>query len=215
MFGNVNQACTDVFVQTADGLQRSDRKCLPILPATPAGGARSGSAAPAPGTRSPLGGTPPITGAPAPRGATPLPGFSIPSNPPPSRPADDRTAAAGGLELAIDAAGDTWHVGQQIDYLVTIRNNRSVPDANVVLTVYLPPQVELRNYSGPVNADQHSDDWRSIRLVPIQTLRPGEAVRFTIRVTVTQAGQLVTRADVRSALSPQAMTASNESVAEA
>jgi uncharacterized repeat protein (TIGR01451 family) len=212
MFGNVNQACTEVFVQTAEGLQASDRKCLPILAASPPGGRASGGAAPG-STGGPLGGSV-APDRPQPRGATPLPGFTIPSTPAPSAPSSDR-APSGGLALIIDTSADRWQVGQQIDYLITIRNNRNVPDANVVLSLELPPQVQLRNYTGPVNADQHSDDWTSMRLVPLQALRPGEAVQFTVRVVVAQAGQLVMRATVRSSLTPEGVVASNVAVAEA
>jgi hypothetical protein len=211
----VNRACTDVLARTADGLQRTDQKCLPILPG--ADSRAPGAASPAlPPAREPQPGANPLPngGAASPRGASPLPGFSLPPSSAPPRSLDTQADGSGALELTIDTRGDTWRVGDQIDYLLAIRNNRSVVDSNVVLTVNLSGQVQLVNYSGPVNAGEHSEDWRSIRMIPIQTLRPGETVRFTVSVRVARPGQLVMRADARSALSPEGVAREDVSVAE-
>jgi uncharacterized repeat protein (TIGR01451 family) len=198
LFGNVDRACSDVVVRSSEGVQRTDQKCVPILAAGGVGAAvpPGGFGAP-PATAAPL----PGTGLP-PRGSTPLPGSPpLTGTPQPLGAATPGTPA--GLELTLDARGDRWRVGDQIDYLLTIRNNRNVPDNNVIVSVQLPQQLQLKNYSGPVTAGEHSGDWRSIRMVPIQTLRPGESVQFTISVDVTQAGQLTTRAEVRSLRTPE------------
>jgi uncharacterized repeat protein (TIGR01451 family) len=216
MFGNVDRACTDVFVRTADGLERTDRKCLPILPAAGRGGTSPTGESGLPSANdTPLSNASPLPDrtTPAPRGASPLPGNSISSSSATPSSVDQIDSPAASLELTLDSRGDSWQVGNQIDYLITIRNNRNVADADVLLTVYLPQQVQLRNYSGPVNAGDHTDDWRTFRMVPIQSVRPGEAVQFTVIVTVMQAGQFVVRVDARSSLSPEGVMRENVSVA--
>jgi uncharacterized repeat protein (TIGR01451 family) len=217
LFGNVDRACSDVLVRTADGLQRTAQKCLPIQPAARRGGTTEpgGIGTPAP-TFPP---TLPPTNVPAPgnslpRGATPFPS-TLPGARPPIDSSGATTAGFGALELTLDGRGDRWRVGNQIDYLVTIRNNRNVVDNNVILTIQLPPQVQLKNYSGPVTAGEKSSDWRSIRMVPIQTLRPNETVQFTISVDVIQAGELRTRAEVRSVRTPEGVSQEDISLASA
>jgi uncharacterized repeat protein (TIGR01451 family) len=207
LFGNVDRACTDVFVRSADGVQRTEQKCLPIRAA--AGG---GAGAPPAGTGSLPAGSAPIPGGEMPpRGAAPLPGSQPLATSPSLGAATPGTPA--GLELTLDARGDRWRVGDQIDYLLTVRNNRNVADNNVIVSVQLPQQVQLKNYSGPVTAGEHSSDWRSFRMVPIQTLRPGESIQFTISVGVAQSGQLTARAEVRSLRSPEGVARETVSVA--
>ena len=82
--------------------------------------------------------------------------------------------------------------------MIGIRNNRSVTDDDVVLSVELQPQTKLVSYTGPVRAATGTNNWQTIRLTPIQTLRPGESIEFGVRCTVKQAGQLTARAEVRS-----------------
>jgi uncharacterized repeat protein (TIGR01451 family) len=207
IFGNVDRACSDVLVRSADGIQRTAQKCLPILPAPRRSNAES------PGLdRSPPPSISPLPEAVPPRGATPLPGTSqLPNTM--LRPIALTDHRDEGLEVTFDSRGDRWRVGDSIDYMVVIRNNRSVVDNNVVLTLQLPPQVALRNYSGPVAAGDHSADWRTIQMVPIHSLRPGETVNFTISVVVTQAGQLSARARVQSLRSAEGIAREDVSVA--
>ncbi len=209
MFGNVDRACTDVLVRSVDGVQRTAEFCLPIQSSGDRGTTRppDGLESPPPGY-TPAPGVNPVP----PRGASPLPGAAPYT---PASPSAYGVSANqnGGLELTLDSRGERWTVGDRIDYLVTIRNNRSVADNRVVLTVQLPEQTQLQNYSGPVSAGNPSDGWRTIEMVPIQTLRPGETVQFSYSVVVAQAGQLSARAEVRSVRSPEGIARDDVSVA--
>ena len=176
---DVRAACSRVVVRNADDLERTDEQCVAVLPASNAG--------------SPIGNDPSDNGTgsefdvdvPDSRGsgnpnARPLPNSSTPpgsnsnssgaAGPSAGGGADSFTRDdADGLELTIDARGDRWKVGDEVQYLVVIRNNREVADADVVLTLELPRQISLLEYSGPVAARDHSADWRRMTMTPIRT----------------------------------------------
>ena len=164
------RSCSRVSVRAADGIEIRDEACLLI----------SGQ---------PVGGSP-----------NPLPGGAPPAN---SRPAAPSAGPVGtisnnGLQVSIDDRGEQFKVGGQVEYLVVIRNDSQSPDSNVILTVKLPPQLRLKNYSGPVTADTHSADWRTIVMAPLRTLRVGETVQFEVVATVEQAGNISTRVELSS-----------------
>jgi len=199
VIGNVSSACSEVLVRTADGLEQSDRRCIPVLPAAggagrPTGSSSRGAAGPAPG-------------------ATPLPGTTPDADRLGGTNASPISQDRGELELTIDARGDRWRVGDVIEYLVVIRNNRSVADNDVVLTVELPPQLKLKNYAGSVRAPPGTTNWQLFRLTPIQTLRPGESTQFQVWAEVVRAGQIATRVEVRSFRTPNGILREDVSIA--
>ena len=120
---------------------------------------------------------------------------------------------ATGLTLSIEDRGDRFQVGNDIEYFISIRNDSQSPDTNVILTIKLPPQLRLKEYSGPTTASSNSADWRTINMAPIRSLRAGESVQYTIRATVEQAGEIATRAEVTSFRSVQATVQEARSLA--
>ena len=126
---------------------------------------------------------------------------------------DPSSDADQGLQLTIDGRGDSWQVGDQIDYLIVIRNADRAADSNVKLTIRLSPALKLQSYSGPVNAATSSPDWRILRMLPLRTLRAGETVEFHVVATVAQPGDLVARAEVTSGRSEAAVAQEDTSVA--
>ena len=196
---DVRQACTRSFVRGPGGLERTDQHCLAILP---------GSSAP--GNFTP---NSPRTIGPPP-GAVPLPGTSaLPSR---GAPRDDDLSRArqpdGELQVTIGGRGDRWQVGDTVAYQVTVRNNRPVADRDVVLTISLPSQATLVDYAGTVAAAETFGD-RTLRMVPVRTLRPGESVSFEVTARLVTPGQLVAAARATSQRVPEGVTSQDVAMA--
>lgn len=217
---DVRAACSRVIVRNADGLERTDEQCVAILPAPATGGSGGDSSDLDPGSsddfrvdvpssrsrRDSASGVRPIPGANsaiAPRVDSIAPSADDPSTGSGSRSDSFTRNDAAGLELTFDARGDRWQVGDEVEYLIVITNNRNVADSNVVLTVELPNQIKLETYSGPVPADDHSADWRTMQMKPIRTVRAGETIRFAIVGTVVGQGEMIARAVVQSIRTPE------------
>ena len=199
------EACGVVTVTTAEQVGGTARKCLAILPRPeteePFDGNAADDATPFP--------------TPEPRIDQPAPETPAPERPAPERrPEQDSSQPAdGGLVLTVDGRGERWQVGDRIEYLIIVENNRNVADSNVVLTVKLPPELTLDSYSGPVSARDHSADWRTVEMFPIRTLRPHESVQFLVLARVARPGQIVTEATIRSLRSPDPIVKRHVSVA--
>jgi hypothetical protein len=195
---DVRSSCARVTVRAAGGGEATDELCLAILPAT---GVSGRSTAP-----------PSSTGPSLPRGATPLPR----GNEGPTAGADaGRGQPSEELELTISGRGQRWRIGDEIEYLITIRNGRSVLDSDIVLTVQLPQTLRIKDYYYPVAAQNISRDQRILEMAPIRTLRPGETVQCRVVAVVSEAGEVVTRAQVQSARSPSGVSRQDSSFAEA
>ncbi|MCA9148200.1 MAG: DUF11 domain-containing protein [Planctomycetales bacterium] len=204
LYGNVSSSCVRAVVQSADGDRATDEYCIPILPADGAAGRTS----PEPNDR-----TLPRT---VPRGADPLPGSQFDTfgtSHQRDRQLEPIRQDQRGLDVTIDSRGDRWKVGDEVDYLIVIRNNRNVSDNDVVLTVELPPQLKLVTYTGPVRAAPGTLDWRTFRMTPIQTLRPGESIEFGVRCRVSRPGDLTARVEVRSMRTPTGVVRDDVTVA--
>lgn len=213
-------SCSRVTVQSGDGMQVNDETCIPILKqpggaATPIPGANipganipgaNISGADVPSASAPATAPGPVPG-PGP-GAAPTANAGQPgstSTAPPNFGTGSGTATdATGLTLSIEDRGDRFQVGNDIEYFISIRNDSQSPDTNIILTIKLPPQLRLKEYSGPTTASSNSADWRTINMAPIRSLRAGESVQYTIRATVEQAGEIATRAEVTSLRTVQA-----------
>ncbi len=183
---DVDRACSRVLVRTADGLERSGESCLPILPQADGTGALDQQPTDTD-----------LISAPSPPGSNDLFNTNASDNDTTTPPSE-----SDGLGISIDGRGERWSVGDEIEYLVVIQNNRDVHDSNVVLTVKLPAQVSLKGYRGRVSANTHSPDWRVMQMRPIKTLRAGETVQFTILVKVDEPGEFAARVELSSLRSP-------------
>jgi uncharacterized repeat protein (TIGR01451 family) len=196
---DVRSACSRAIVRAAGGGEATDEHCLAILPATPG----SGRSAPPSSDRPQL-----------PRGATPLPGRD--TSPAAAAPdAPDSGPPSEELELTIAGRGERWRIGDEVEYLITIRNGRSIPDSDVVLTIQLPQTLQIKNYYYPVTLQNRSADDRILEMAPVRTLRPGEILQCRLIAAVVAAGDVVTRAQVQSLRSPAGVTRQDASFAEA
>jgi len=217
---DVRAACSRVIVRNADGLERTDEQCVTILPAPTTGGSSGNSSDLDPGdsddfrvdvpsSRSGRDSAPdirPIPGANSaidPQVDSTAPRANEPNPAPGSRSDSFTRNDADGLELTLDARGDRWQVGDEVEYLIVFTNNRNVADSNVVLTVELPKQFQLTDYTGPVPADDYSADWRTMQMEPIRTLRAGETIKFYVKGIVVGQGEMIARAVVQSIRTPE------------
>ena len=110
----------------------------------------------------------------------------------------------GGLALAVSAMTQTARVDEVVEYRINFQNNRPVTDKNVILSVQLPPGMELANQRGvlmrydlPVTP---GDGGREIRIGPLRELRPNERLPqpIRIRVVATEAGDKTVRVEATS-----------------
>ena len=98
-------------------------------------------------------------------------------------------AGTGGLVIELLTLGNPVRAGTRTTFTVAIRNNTNTTDQQVQLRVLYPPEL-----TPDVAAIQNGANVRAqfnqpeLLFEPIQTLRPGERVSFTIPSNVLQAG---------------------------
>lgn len=130
--------------------------------------------------------------------AAPPPGGTPSTQPPP---------AAGQLTLEVLEFGDPVGLGKRASYAITIRNDRSAPDQDVVVTVEFPPGLRFEKLDGPERGRNVSADGRTVRVSPIREVRAGEKLpEFRVEVTGVQVGEHSLRVTVTSRLAPQGVS---------
>ena len=99
-------------------------------------------------------------------------------------------------------------MGEGTAYVISIKNQRTVADQNVVLTVELPAGLKFASLTGPGDRRNVSPDGKTIQVNPIQEVRPGETLPpFHLEATGQLPGEQVLKVTVTSRLSPQGVTA--------
>lgn len=134
---------------------------------------------------------------------------SPPSVEPPAKtPPAEAPLSGGQLTVDISEFRDPIKVGEGTEYVITITNNRTVPDQNVVLKLEFPPGLEFQSVSGPGQGRTVSPDGRTVTISPIREMRAGETLKppFRVEAIGTQAGEQTLRVTVTSRLSPQGVT---------
>lgn len=156
-----------------------------------------------------------IVAAEAPAGAGALgPGPAAPAAPvgpaaPP--PAAAGPAPVGNLRVSVTALANPVAVGQPVEYVVVIHNDRNVPDQSVGLQLTLPQGFELvQPVRGP--SGLRSQQAGLLTFQPIVELRAGESLqqnpyRITLRPTQNAPPQARVVAQVISLLSPNGVVA--------
>ncbi len=112
----------------------------------------------------------PASGPPADAGG---PGRLLPGNALP----DAAALATGQLIVDISEFGDPIKIGEGTAYVITIKNNRSVADQDVVLSVELPAGLKFGSLSGPGDRRNLSPDGRTVQVNPIREMRPAKRCR--------------------------------------
>lgn len=133
---------------------------------------------------------------------------------PPAPPAPGAPPAVGGaarerLTLDISELGDPIKLGETTTYLLTIKNERAVPDQDVVVRIELPPGLQFESVTGPTQLRNLSPDRRIATIGAIREMRAGETLQppYRVEVTGTQAGEHAVRVTVTSRFEPQGVTA--------
>lgn len=132
-----------------------------------------------------------------------------PNNPPASAPAEPEVPvridrADGRLNVALATVRNPIRVGERTKYVVTIKNDRTLEDREVVLTFLIPAGLELDSpATGPSSARAFRDGKREIEMSPIRELRAGEELpAYEFELAGLQPGTFRIRARVRSYRSP-------------
>jgi len=135
-----------------------------------------------------------------------LPASTSPAAPPP--PAADATPR-GRLTLDISELGDPIKIGETTTYLLTVHNERTVPDQDVVVEIELPPGLQFESVTGPTQLRSLSPDRRIVTIGAIREMRADETLQppYRLEVAGAQAGEHTLRVTVTSRLEPQGITA--------
>jgi uncharacterized repeat protein (TIGR01451 family) len=96
--------------------------------------------------------------------------------------------------MAIDNV-DPIEQGQDITYTVVVTNQGDAPDKNVTVTAELPEGLEFTGANGPT---EHKHEGSEVSFEPIETLEPGDDVRFTITAKANGDGDVIFKANLNS-----------------
>ena len=99
------------------------------------------------------------------------------------------------LELATPPG--LLEVGKKVAFKVRVKNQGTVSARNVEVTAFAPPELRATHGTGP--AEGRIDGAGKIAFPPVEELRPGETVTFTIEVEAVQAGDARFRVEVKAA----------------
>ncbi|MFO7903378.1 MAG: DUF7507 domain-containing protein [Planctomycetota bacterium] len=126
----------------------------------------------------------------------------------PATPPERRPSPTGQLKVDISKFGDPVRIDDATRYLITIQNDRNVPDQNVVLKLEFPPGLQFQSITGPQRGRTVSQDGRTVTVSPIREIRAGETLQppFRVEATGVQAGEQTLRVTVTSRHSPQGVT---------
>ena len=134
---------------------------------------------------------------------------AAPATPTDSVVPPDATRVDGQLLVDISEYGDPIKIGEETSYVITIKNDRTVPDQDVVVKIELPLGLRFKAMSGPGQQRTASPDGRTVTVSPIREMRAGETLQppFRIDATGTAAGEQALQVTVTSRNSPQGVTA--------
>jgi len=138
-----------------------------------------------------------------PRDETPPPGDRGREEPTPPAP------VASLLSVTISEDKDPVFKGSGLEYLVVIHNRGDRNERQVILTLSVTPQLELREVRGPVGF-QKDPETGAIGVRPISEMRAGEKIEFRVSARAIQVGKGVLTASVDSLRLQAPKTATEE-----
>lgn len=109
-------------------------------------------------------------------------------------------AVAGALELEVTDLRDPGTVGRELTYEILVSNAGNASDTGVAVTVTLPDQLTPLpvGTSGASGPGRFQIAGQVVRFEPVAEIRPGERLRYQVRVRANQVGQVRIRAEARS-----------------
>ncbi|WP_152054164.1 CARDB domain-containing protein [Tautonia marina] len=99
------------------------------------------------------------------------------------------------LLLALVDRNDQVPQGENVEYVVTVVNQGTGHDDDVEIVVTLPEGLEYVDAEGPTDANA---DGRKVSFGAVDTIAPGEELRWILTAKANTSGQVSTRADLDS-----------------
>ncbi|WP_169977610.1 COG1361 family protein [Tautonia rosea] len=99
------------------------------------------------------------------------------------------------LLLALVDRNDQVPQGENVEYVVTVVNQGTGHDDDVEITVTLPEGLEYVDAQGPTDANT---DGQKVRFGAVETIAPGEELRWVVTAKANTSGQISTRVDLDS-----------------
>lgn len=114
--------------------------------------------------------------------------------------------AAAGLQASIASQGNPVSVGKQTAYRISVANNGATAQAQVVVTVTVPPQTTPVNgsFQGPTAG---AASGKTVRFAPLASLPPGKSAVFSVGIRADAPGSATARVEVTSRQQPEAVAA--------
>lgn len=116
--------------------------------------------------------------------------------------AQARVVALPALMVAMIDEEDSVPVGDEVVYVISVKNQGQAPDKDIEVTVNLPQQLEYVDASGPTKA---TADGQTVTFEPVKTLGAGEAANWELRVKAKKEGQVRTKLELKSQMLEQAV----------
>ncbi len=132
-----------------------------------------------------------------------------PGTPPSVVPPAGQAVAPGQLLVDISEFGNPIRIGEDTKYVISIKNDRTVPDQDIALTIELPPGLRFKSAVGPSKVRNVNATGNIVRMNSIREMRAGEVLAPPFRVDAvgTLAGEQTLKVTVTSRLSPHGTTA--------
>jgi hypothetical protein len=145
-------------------------------------------------------------------------GPSMPAAPPPTGIGGAANPPLGGpaavpstdLLVSIEPVSRSARLNEQSDYIITVRNNSTINQQQVELSLEVPEGLQVTDVRGPTQAGYQFDEaGRILRMEAIQTLRPADQVNYRVVFLHRLVGQGKLVANVKSGNAPNPVSSAS------
>ena len=128
-------------------------------------------------------------------------------NPPLGGPA---AVPATDLLVSIEPVSRSARLNEMSDYIITVRNNSSINQQQVELSLEVPEGLQVTDVRGPTQAGYQFDEaGRILRMEAIQTMRPADQVNYRVVFLHRLVGQGKLVANVKSGNAPNPVSSAS------
>ena len=116
------------------------------------------------------------------------------------------------LAMTVLEFRDEVEIGKPLSYEILVKNNSLESDRDVVVVVTVPPEMtpSAIGTQGPTAAISASIEGQVIRFTPVAEIRPGDKLRYQVRVTARAVGKVRFRAELTSGRTPKPIVVEEE-----
>jgi uncharacterized repeat protein (TIGR01451 family) len=93
---------------------------------------------------------------------------------------------------------DPTEIGGTLTYTISVTNQGSATDTNIMIKCTLPPELELIKTTGPTNSKTTDAERRTIVFEPLPSLAPKQRVQYRVQVRGVGEGDLRFRVEMDS-----------------